>query len=349
MEILYSTIAKFYQHIQGGLGISDIENIFFFISFIRFALLAFRYNLKTSFLITSVSVIAGLLWYVHLIKIIQLYQGYIIKDSNIRNLKSEILYLRRNFRSHGIEYKIPWFRPGLILYYGFSKGIMSNGHYIDPISMIISKLNTTQQAKILPIYYTIYNELIPLAFKTLGSLWRQLGELAIYTGITRIGRRYCPYLIRWHWTFLIVLMQLELIYFHFFHRLKFFHNKVILPKKAMVKLSELQDINHFNLQANITGWLLPLVVCSHLVFTVFGLLQAFSGQYFYIPFMVENTELHVGFRPRHSIYSKGNTPWQDKKISFVERLQITFSPIRLKFAVIISSIVLVIYLINLNR
>jgi hypothetical protein len=38
--------------------------------------------------------------------------------------------------------------------------------------------------------------------------------------------------------------------------------------------------------------------------------HAIWGQYFYFPFFVENTELHVGPRPKTSIYS-GNTAWQD--------------------------------------
>ena len=33
----------------------------------------------------------------------------------------------------------------------------------------------------------------------------------------------------------------------------------------------------------------------------------------YIPFFVENTELHIGPRPKNSIYSGGNTAWQDSE------------------------------------
>ena len=40
------------------------------------------------------------------------------------------------------------------------------------------------------------------------------------------------------------------------------------------------------------------------------LLHAICGQYFYIPFIVENTEIHIGERPINSIYSGGYTSWQ---------------------------------------
>jgi hypothetical protein len=39
-------------------------------------------------------------------------------------------------------------------------------------------------------------------------------------------------------------------------------------------------------------------------------IHAIWGQYFYIPFFVENTELHIGPRPKNSIYSGGQA-WQD--------------------------------------
>jgi hypothetical protein len=36
------------------------------------------------------------------------------------------------------------------------------------------------------------------------------------------------------------------------------------------------------------------VVLVHIGFIIFGLFHAIWGQYFYIPFFVENTELHIG-------------------------------------------------------
>jgi hypothetical protein len=66
------------------------------------------------------------------------------------------------------------------------------------------------------------------------------------------------------------------------------------------------------------------IVLAHIGFIFFGLFHAIWGQYFYLPFFVENTELHIGPRPKNSIYSGGNTAWQDpeekKKIkSFISK------------------------------
>ena len=55
------------------------------------------------------------------------------------------------------------------------------------------------------------------------------------------------------------------------------------------------------------------MVLSHIGLIIFGLFHAIWGQYFYIPFFVENTELHIGPRPKNSIYSGGYTSWQDRE------------------------------------
>ena len=52
-------IEGLWEKIQDGLTLADIENVLFFILFIRFVILAFRYNLKTSFYITCIGLFAG--------------------------------------------------------------------------------------------------------------------------------------------------------------------------------------------------------------------------------------------------------------------------------------------------
>ena len=61
------------------------------------------------------------------------------------------------------------------------------------------------------------------------------------------------------------------------------------------------------------------VISLHLGLIFFGLFHAIWGQYFYFPFIVENTELHIGPRPKNSIYSGGDTAWQDEKETNIKR------------------------------
>ena len=61
--------------------------------------------------------------------------------------------------------------------------------------------------------------------------------------------------------------------------------------------------------------MLQFTVIAMFIFNLYGMLHAFSGQYFYVPFFTENVELNVGPRTPESIYSGGSTAWQDKDMN----------------------------------
>ena len=65
-ETLKLIFQGFLERYQYGLGLVDIENILIFITFVRFVVIANRYNIKTSFYISCISLFAGFLWYTHL-------------------------------------------------------------------------------------------------------------------------------------------------------------------------------------------------------------------------------------------------------------------------------------------
>ena len=80
--------------LQDGLTIVDIENTLFFILFVRFIILAIRYNLKTSFYITCIGLFAGYLWYRHLIDIISTYSNVLIKIPFLQNFGKDAIQLQ---------------------------------------------------------------------------------------------------------------------------------------------------------------------------------------------------------------------------------------------------------------
>jgi hypothetical protein len=214
--------------------------------------------------------------------------------------------------------EVHWYNPGKFLYYIFIKGIIQTDsetglkYYIDPISMIISNLNENNKMQILPIYYKIYNTIIPRIFETISEFWNQLSGIAAYAIITRIGKRYCPYLIRWHWTFLLIIGFVEQILIYFVYRVMYFQEVVIQEKLLIAAANNYPDPNLL-LQFNFLTGVLVFCVLVHLGSIFLGLFHAIWGQYFYFPFLVENTELHIGPRPKNSIYSGGQTAWQDEK------------------------------------
>jgi len=321
LETFRLIVQGLWEKIQDGLTLADIENVLFFILFIRFIILAIRYNLKTSFYITCIGLFAGYLWYRHLIDLISMYRSVLLKLPFLHKLGMDAVQLRSMQRQMVLtDLKLGenthWYNPGQILFYAFTKGIINVDqetglrYYIDPISMAISNIQEPTNSNILPLYYKIYNKIIPKIFEICSKFWTQLSGVAAYAVITRIGKRYCPYLVRWHWTFLLIIGMIEQIFIYFIYRVYYFQTFVLIPQAK--SYGNYVDSNLL-LQINILNIVIACIVLAHIGFILFGLFHAIWGQYFYVPFFVENTELHIGPRPKNSIYSGGNTSWQDSE------------------------------------
>lgn len=314
-------IEGLFNKFQDGLTIIDIENILFFILFVRFIILAIRYNLKTSLYITCIGLFAGYLWYKHLIDIISTYSNVLLKIPLLQNFGKDAIQLQSLSRQTVVTYvkseeNLHWYNPGQIFYYAIMRGIIhldpetGQKYYIDPGSMIISKFKESGNSNLILFYYKLYYKVIPKVYEICSKFWAQLSGVAAYAVITRIGKRYCPYLIRWHWTFLLIIMMIEQIFITFIGRANYFQTQVLIPQNEAYG-------NYINsslqLQIAFLNVIIGSIVLVHIGFLIFGLFHAIWGQYFYVPFFVENTELHIGPRPKNSIYSGGNTSWQDSE------------------------------------
>ena len=326
-ETLRLIVEGLWERVQDGLTLADIENLLFFILFLRFIILAIRYNLKTSLYITCIGLFAGYLWYRHLIDLISMYRSILIKLPYLHKLGIDAVQLRSMSRQMVLTDlklgdNVHWYNPGQLIYYAFTKSIIKTDsetglrYYIDPVSMIISNLKESDKLNVLPIYYKIYNKIIPQAFEAVSKFWAQLSGIAAYAVITRIGKRYCPYLVRWHWTFLLIIGFIEQILVYFVYRVSYFQAAVLIPQTQVSSNFVDQTLI---LQVNALNGLIAFIISIHLGLIFFGLFHAIWGQYFYFPFLVENTELHIGPRPKNSIYSGGNTAWQDEKNKNVQR------------------------------
>ena len=321
-DISFNTVGLIIQglwdKIQDGLTLGDIENILFFILFVRFIILAIRYNLKTSLYITCIGLFAGYLWYRHFIDLIFTYRSILGRIPFLHKLGIDAIQLQvinRNLVLTDMQLgeNTHWYNPGQIIYYSILKAIINVDqetgykYYIDPISMILSKFQDSNSS-IISFYYTLYNKIIPKIYGVCSKFWTQFSGIAAYAMITRIGKRYCPYLIRWHWTFLLMITLIEQIFINFIYRVYHFQTYVLIPQ--FNSSSNSLDIG---MQIQFLNLIISFIVLTHVGLIILGLFHAIWGQYFYLPFFVENTELHIGPRPKNSIYSGGATAWQDQE------------------------------------
>ena len=325
VETFRLIIQNLWEKIQDGLTLSDIETILFFILFIRFIILALRYNLKTSFYITCIGIFAGYLWYRHLIDLVFMYRSILLKLPFLNRLGIDAIQLDDFNRQIVLENvqlgeNVHWYNPGQVLYYALTKGFINVDtetgfrYYIDPISMAISNLDEPDKSKILPIYYKIYNKIIPKIYDICSKFWSQLSGIAAYAVITRIGKRYCPYLVRWHWTCLLIIGMIEPVFTYLVYRIDYFQAYILIPQIDQANQLGINDSSiNIITQVNSLNFIAAFIIINHIGVVLFGLFHAIWGQYFYFPFVVENTELHIGLRPKNSVYSGGKTSWQDKE------------------------------------
>jgi hypothetical protein len=310
LETLRLVIQGLWEKIQEGLSLADIENLIFFIAFIRFAILAIRYNIKTSFYITCIGLMASYLWYRHFIDLLFLYQNALLRIPITHKLGIDAIEIKSMYagmRSKA-DYNLRASNPIGILFHAFGKGGFEDGYYIDPISMLFANVPEKVRSITDPIYYLFYRKIIPTVIRIAGQFYREFGMVAAYTLLTRVGKKYCPYLVRWHWTFLLMMTFLEQFYSYFVFRVNYYVSAVLVPE--IEKYPFLQK-NVLAAEIESLKLLVVALVLYHMSFVLFGLFHALCGQYFYIPLLTENTELHIGPRSKDSIYSGGYTAWQD--------------------------------------
>lgn len=298
LKLIFQGLLERYQY---GLGLVDIENILLFITVIRFIIFANKYNIKTSFYICCISLFAGFLWYTHLKDLLH-YYGEVVTSNRLTTKFGEDGeledYIMTGKRQN--QMFLPFLNQNPLNFFvsAVVNSFEKDGYRIDPVSMLVARIPEVYKLQVENWYYYLYGNLLPSTWKIIQTQIRELGTLILYVIIVRVNKKYCPYLIRWHWTFLVVSSIVESEYIRIFYRFYYYNNFVLIPSNRVQESALLEQ-------------LFALSVTVHYFLVCLGMLHAICGQYFYIPFLVENTEIHIGKRSPNSIYSGGFTSWQD--------------------------------------
>lgn len=333
IDTLKIIVNNFWFKVQNGLTIADIENALFFLMFVRFIVLTLRYNLKTSFYITCIGLFAAYLWYQYLVRLVFItYNTLIIQVPFLYNLNPyasdkikkafdsyHIKSFKRKLKLGGSMEDFHWYNFGRVIYYTFKKNFVSidpvtgTKFYIDPISMAVSNLDEPTKLNIVPIYYSFVNRVVPVIIRFFKRNTSELSSIISYTFITRVQKKYCPYFIRWQWTMLLMVTGIEGIFTHSAHRAARYKKLLINSAFRSKDSNNYLRISDPSIALNV--YLLKCFIISiilmHVGLVILVLFHCISGQYFYLPLLTENTELHIGPRSKKSVYSGGYTAWQD--------------------------------------
>ncbi len=283
-----------------GFTIEEFQKAMLILCLIRFIIYSIRYNVITSLKICAIGFISCLLWAMALNDCIGIYYP---------NLSLHPL-LRNAYREEIIYREISLARAGERLLDDLVKQTSDNPYPFDWITPIFVKLPSSIIHITDSIYIFIRRDLIETIKQFYKTNLRPLASMFIYVGCVRVGKKYCPYHIRWHFTFITLYNTFMPYIFSSTMRARQFLYKVLIPEKRFEEAE--------NLELYLGAW-----VFVHITFLMIAMLHAIFSQYFYVPFLTYSVELHVGKRPKDSIYSGGYTAWQDDFNFFNIRLRDT--------------------------
>lgn len=267
-----------------GFTLEEFENALLLLCFIRFIIYSIRYNPITSFKICSIGLISCFLWSMALNDCVGAYYPLMHMHPLLRNVYEEEALFREQ----------AWIVAGVRVFYELSD-IPEKFGWITPI---FGRLPESTSHITDPIYFFIRQDLYPTVKQFYKMYFRQWVPFLAYVGWVRAGKRYCPYHVRWHFTFITLYNVFVPYIFSSVLRAKELLYKVLIPQQ---RFDEAETLELF-----LGAW-----IFIHIVFVLIAMLHAIFSQYFYVPFITQSVELHVGKRPTKSRYSGGYTAWQD--------------------------------------
>jgi hypothetical protein len=280
-----------------GFTIDEFQKTMVIFCLIRFIIYSIKYNPITSFKICAIGSVSCLIWAMALNGCVRFH----FTQHNMDDIKllsriatEEEEYIRVQKMVGRIKY--------MDTYWKKATGQMSSYHFewIRPIFDIIPKRysNLTE-----PIYEYIRTDLFYVLKSIYKTHIKSLVPMMIYGLTVRVGKRFMPYHTRWHATLYFIWYPLNSYSLQCASRFRAYIADELVPNRRYTDAENLRIY-------------LGALAFAQISFCMYAMLHAIFSQYFYIPFLVQNTELHVGPRTVHSIYSGGYTAWQDSFVFY---------------------------------
>lgn len=275
-----------WKNIQFGLTITEIEKVLVIISFVRFCFYTIRYDAKSALIISLTAFISAILYEKMLVDVIKIcYFRFYLSPSLFRTGYEQYLDMVHNedaYITYSLE-SFKWFDiyPGWLVRFIVKSPILSE------------------------IQSFIDDWFMPIIFKLIRLYRKPMQSVLFYTIVLRLGKKYVPYPLQWHGMVYTMYTQgiATFIYNRFSNSMKFL-KEVLIPQ---ARISEIQ--------------LLEMIQTTFIVTLFYGImlamLHAIFSQYYYLPFVAQNIDAHIGKRPKDSILSGGYASWQDEQQLFI--------------------------------
>lgn len=208
--------------------------------------------------------------------------------------------------------------------------------HIDPISLFLVKyVPFESNPAVRTVHILVYEILGPIFTVVFVELWFKVFNILFYVSLIRRFKKILSYLVRWHYTKTYFLDQIFPYIVGIMRRCNdslSMRTGILIQKiyqithespYALTHDQSLEAIEDIKTDIIIYMILQSLIMGSIYVIHIFFILSALHaacGQYYYIPWLTLNVEMHVGPRGKVTIYNSGLMDWQ--KYDYSER---TFS------------------------
>jgi len=271
-----------------GFTFEEFQKAMLLFCIIRFLIYCVKYNVITSFKICGVGFISCVLWGLTLNDCLGNYYPYL----KYHPLLTNILYEEDRFRK-GSEMRA--MRKVSDTMFKRMAGDTAHFTWIQPLfNLVPNKYRHIAD----PIYNYITEDLREAVIQLYKIRFRHVVPFALYIAWVRIGKKYCPYHVRWNFTFIILYNQIVGFVYEGAGRAQAMITYTLLPQ---FRFEEAQTVQLY----------LGTLALVHMGAIMLAMLHCIFSQYFYVPMFTYGAELHCGKRPKNSIYSGGYTAWQD--------------------------------------
>ena len=290
-----------------GITVREFEDFLIVLLVLRFIIYSIRYNPITSFKMCCIGAFSTYLWLGLLNKWAREYTGFMPNNNFMLNMYDEQVreYLaeRSNAIDQGLEDSIAMELGD----YPFWSLLRFEKIFIDlyeqsiiPLFENIKNLIPQSLVDIIRPYYEMLNANV---FPYFRRFWReeksQFFDQFAYIFIVRSQKKFCPYHVRWHYTYVIIHDFIFGILHVILFRAQLYVNEVLIP------LERYDEVETYSIYIGVYIWM-------HLGYLMLAALHALFSQYFFVPLLTEAVEMQIGPRPKKSIWSGGYTAWQDQ-------------------------------------
>ena len=283
-----------------GFTIEEFQKAMVLLCLLRFMIYSIKYNIITSFKIYAIGLFSCILWGIALNDCVGVYFPVL----RFNPLLTRILEEEEAFRDAAED--LAFQKINAVMF----KRMAGDIYHFEWLGPIFDRLPENISHIADPIYKYIKTDLVGTVKNFYKSNIRQMLPFLIYIGLVRVGKKYCPYHIRWHFTFVTLYNTFVTYIFACSKRAREMLYGTLIPQHRFEEAENLQIY-------------LGAIAFVHMSFVMFAMLHAIFSQYFYIPFLTYSVELHIGKRPKDSIYSGGYTAWQDDFVFYNIRLRDT--------------------------